>query len=112
MEKFIWYNPTKLYFGKGQIEQLNGELQNYKKVLLVYGSGSIKKNGLYNQVKSILEIQNKSYIELSGVEPNPKIKKVRKGIEIVKNNDIDLVLAIGGGSTIDTAKAIGVGAVS
>lgn len=112
MEGFILYNPTKLYFGKNQITKLHDELKNYNKVLLVYGGGSIKKNGLYDLVISILEDEKKPFLELPGVEPNPKIKKVRKGIEIVKANNIDLILAIGGGSTIDTAKAIAVGALS
>lgn len=112
MNNFIWYNPTKLYFGKGQIKKLNYELKNYQKVLLVYGGGSIKKISLYEDVIEILKDNEKSFFELSGVEPNPKIKTVRKGIEIVKTQKIDLILAIGGGSTIDTAKAIAVGSVS
>lgn len=110
MRQFTWYNPTKLYFGKNQIIKLHDELKKYHNVLLVYGGGSIKKNGLYDQVIAILKDEKKSYLELSGVEPNPKIDKVREGIKIVKDNGIDLILAIGGGSVIDTAKAIAVGA--
>ncbi len=112
MEKFIWYNPTKLYFGKDQIVKLHDELKNYHSVLLIYGGGSIKKMGLYDNVTQILNEENKSYFELSGVEPNPRLTLVRKGIKLVKENKIDLVLAVGGGSTIDTAKAIAVGSVS
>ncbi len=112
MEKFIWYNPTKLYFGKGQINKLNNELKQYDKILLVYGGGSIKKIGLYDEVIDILKKENKFYVELSGIEPNPRLQMVRKGIELVKENHIDLILAAGGGSTIDSAKAIAIGAVS
>ena len=112
MENFIWFNPTKLYFGKNQITQLYDELKKYRKVLFVYGSGSIKKTGLYDEITEILRSADISYCELPGVEPNPKLSLVRKGIKTVKENDIDLILAAGGGSTIDTAKAISVGAVS
>ncbi len=112
MENFIWYNPTKMYFGKGELNKLHDELKNYQKVLLVYGGGSIKSSGLYNQIIEILKTENKFYLELYGVEPNPKLKKVREGIKLVTKNNIDLLLAVGGGSTIDTAKAIAVGAIS
>lgn len=112
MEKFIWYNPTKLYFGKNQIEKLDSELKNYNNVLFVYGGGTIKRIGLYDSVIKSLKKANKNYVELSGVKPNPKLSTVRKGIDIVKEDSIDLILAVGGGSTIDTAKAIAVGAVS
>jgi len=112
MEKFIWYNPTKLYFGKGQINKLNDELKNYKKILLVYGGGSIKKIGLYDTVVHIIKEESKFFLELSGIEPNPRLTTVRRGIQIVKDNEIDLILAVGGGSSLDTAKAIAVGAVS
>ncbi|ERJ12487.1 iron-containing alcohol dehydrogenase [Haloplasma contractile] len=110
MENFIWYNPTKMYFGKGQVSSLNKELKNYQNILFVYGGGSIKKNGLYDEVRSILKNNNKNYIELSGVEPNPKITSVREGIKLVKEHNIDLLLPVGGGSTIDCAKAIAIGA--
>lgn len=88
MRQFTWYNPTKLYFGKNQIIKLHDELKKYHNVLLVYGGGSIKKNGLYDQVIAILKDEKKSYLELSGVEPNPKIDKVREGIKIVKDNGV------------------------
>ncbi|HEY8365287.1 MAG TPA: iron-containing alcohol dehydrogenase [Haloplasmataceae bacterium] len=112
MEKFTWYNPTRLYFGKDQIAKLRDELKNYHKILFVYGGGSIKKYGLYEQVVDIFNEERKFYLELSGVEPNPKIGTVREGIRLAKQHNLDLVLAVGGGSTIDTAKAIAVGAVS
>lgn len=86
MDNFTCYNPTKLYFGKAEISKLHDELKNYQNVLLVYGGGSIKKMGLYNQVIEILKSENKFYLELYGVEPNPKLKKVREGIRIVKEN--------------------------
>ncbi|MDF2698830.1 MAG: butanol dehydrogenase [Haloplasmataceae bacterium] len=112
MENFILYNPTKLYFGKNQIQKLKEELKGYNHILLVYGGGSIKKTGLYDQVTDILKEAKVLAYELSGVEPNPKITLVRKGIDLVKKNKVDLILAVGGGSTIDCAKAISIGSVS
>lgn len=111
MQNFTYYNPTKLIFGKGQIEQLKTEVPQYgKKVLLVYGGGSIKKNGLYDQVVQILKEINADIYELPGVEPNPRVSTVRKGVEICKKEGIEFLLAVGGGSVIDCTKAIAVGA--
>ncbi|UFT99703.1 iron-containing alcohol dehydrogenase [Radiobacillus kanasensis] len=111
MQNFTYYNPTKLIFGKGQVEQLKNEVPQYgKKVLLVYGGGSIKRNGLYDQVLSLLSDINTEVHELSGVEPNPRISTVRKGVEICKKEGIEFLLAVGGGSTIDCTKAIAAGA--
>ncbi|SER36648.1 hypothetical protein SAMN04487944_103200 [Gracilibacillus ureilyticus] len=113
MQNFVFHNPTRLYFGKGQLSNLKQELDNYgQNILLVYGGGSIKRNGLYNQVINILNESNKQIFELSGVEPNPRVTTARKGIEICKNEDIDFIIAVGGGSTIDCTKAIAVGAKS
>lgn len=81
MENFTYYNPTKLIFGKGQLEQLRKEFKRYgKNVLLVYGGGSIKRNGLYDQVTGILKEEGAVVHELSGVEPNPRLATVEKGI--------------------------------
>ncbi|MCH1625487.1 iron-containing alcohol dehydrogenase [Ferdinandcohnia quinoae] len=110
MNNFTYYNPTKLIFGKGQVEQLKVEVPQYgKKVLLVYGGGSIKRNGLYDQVLAQLHEVGTVVFELAGVEPNPRLSTVRKGIEICKKEGIEFILAVGGGSVIDCTKAIAAG---
>lgn len=111
MDKFTYHNPTKLIFGRGQLDTLPNEVQQYgKRVLLVYGGGSIKRNGIYDNVlEQLAEIEAEVY-ELPGVEPNPRITTVRNGVAICKSEGIELILAIGGGSTIDCAKAIAAGA--
>ncbi|MDD6043100.1 MAG: iron-containing alcohol dehydrogenase [Eubacteriaceae bacterium] len=106
MYNFTLQIPTRIHFGKGTIENL-AELKNYgKKVLMVYGGGSIKKNGIYDSAVEILKANGMEMFELSGVEPNPRIQTVRAGAEICKKEGIDMVLAIGGGSTIDCSKVI------
>jgi alcohol dehydrogenase len=111
MQNFTYWNPTKLIFGKGQLEQLKTELPMYgQKVLLVYGGGSIKRNGLYDQVITQLKELNAEVFELAGVEPNPRIETARKGIELCKNENIEFILAVGGGSVIDCTKLIAAGA--
>ncbi|KGR75030.1 iron-containing alcohol dehydrogenase [Ureibacillus sinduriensis] len=111
MNKFTFYNPVRLHFGKGEIEKLKQELPQYgRNILVVYGGGSIKQNGLYNEAMSILEELNMNVFEISGVEPNPRVETARKGIEICKKESIDFVLAIGGGSVIDCSKLIVAGA--
>lgn len=113
VQNFFFHNPTKLYFGQGQLGNLAEELDQYgPNVLLVYGGGSIKKNGIYDQVTSILQKLNKNVFELSGVEPNPRVTTARKGIDICKQENIDFILAVGGGSMIDCTKAIAAGAKS
>lgn len=111
MNAFSFYNPVKLIFGKGQLKEVKKELPKFgKKVLVVYGGGSIKKNGLYDEVMAVLEEAGLEVFELSGVEPNPRISTARKGIEICKNEGIDMLLAVGGGSVIDCTKLIACGA--
>ncbi|WP_282060450.1 iron-containing alcohol dehydrogenase [Bacillus pumilus] len=111
MENFTYYNPTKLMFGKEQLDALKSELARYgKRVLLVYGGGSIKKNDLYDNVISALNEAEADVFELSGVEPNPRLTTVKKGIDICQNEKIDFLLAVGGGSVIDCTKAIAAGA--
>jgi alcohol dehydrogenase len=111
MEKFTFWNPTKLIFGKGQLEQLKKEVPTYgEKVLLVYGGGSIKRSGLYDQVINCLSEIDVQVFELPGVEPNPRISTARKGVEICKTEGIDFILAVGGGSVIDCTKLIAAGA--
>lgn len=110
MNTFLQYNPTRLYFGKDQITQLQGELKYGAKVLVVYGGGSIKRNGVYDAVMSELKKVNAEVHELSGVEPNPRLTTVEKGSAICKKEGIDFLLAVGGGSVIDCTKAIAAGA--
>ena len=106
----MFRNPTKLIFGKGQLEQLKLEIPQYgKKVLLVYGGGSIKQNEIYDNVISMLKEIDAEIFELSGVEPNPRLSTVNKGIQICKENDVEFILAVGGGSVIDCTKAIAAG---
>lgn len=110
MQNFVFRNPTKLIFGKGQLEQLKTEIPQFgKKVLLVYGGGSIKRNGIYDNVISILKDINAEIFELTGVEPNPRVSTVKKGIQICKDNGVEFILAVGGGSVIDCTKAIAAG---
>lgn len=111
MKNFIYDIPTKIYFGQDQIESLSALVNDLgKKLLLVYGGGSIKKNRIYDSVLNQLEKAQVEWFELSGVEPNPRITTVKKGIRICKEQNIDGVLAVGGGSVIDCAKAICAGA--
>lgn len=111
MENFVFQNPTKLIFGKDQLDQLKTEVPRYgNKVLLVYGGGSIKRMGLYEKVTSILQEIGAEVYELSGVEPNPRVTTARRGIEICKQEGIDFLLAVGGGSVIDCTKLIAAGA--
>ncbi|MEK4700863.1 iron-containing alcohol dehydrogenase [Solibacillus sp. FSL R7-0668] len=111
MNKFSFYNPVKIHFGKGSIDYLRKELPQYgKNILMVYGGGSIKANGVYDDIMAILNDLNCHVFELAGVEPNPRVETARKGIAICKEHQIDLVLAVGGGSVIDCAKLIVAGA--
>ncbi|WP_445492399.1 iron-containing alcohol dehydrogenase [Niallia sp. 03133] len=111
MDNFMFWNPTKLIFGKGQLGQLKNQLAPFgSKVLLVYGGGSIKRNGLYDSVLTILKDNDKEVFELAGVEPNPRLTTVQKGVDICKKEKIDFLLAVGGGSVIDCTKAISLGA--
>lgn len=110
MLNFNYSIPTKIFFGKGQIEVLGKEIKKYgSKVLLTYGGGSIKENGIYDKATEILRENDIEFWELSGIEPNPRITSVRDGIKICRENNIDFILAIGGGSTIDCSKAIATG---
>lgn len=111
MDNFTFHNPTKLIFGKDQLEALKKEVPAYgKKVLLVYGGGSIKRTGLYDKVINALKEIGAEVTELAGVEPNPRLSTVHRGVELCKSKGIDLVLAVGGGSVLDCSKAIAVGA--
>ncbi|MFC0524297.1 iron-containing alcohol dehydrogenase [Pontibacillus salicampi] len=112
MNTFLQYNPTRLYFGEKQIQQIQAELGDQQRnVLVVYGGGSIKRNGVYEEALHQLHSINANVFELSGVEPNPRLTTVQKGVEICKQEHIDFLLAIGGGSVIDCTKAIAAGAM-
>ena len=112
MNNFRFYNPCEIYFGKEQEKNAGKLCAKYgHKVLMVYGKNSIKKNGVYDTVISSFKEENIEFIELNGVKPNPEMDLVYKGIEICKNENIDFVLAVGGGSVIDCAKAIATGAL-
>ena len=110
MQNFTFQNTTKIVFGKGTEEEV-GEYtaQHGSKVLLHYGGGSIKKYGTYDKVVKSLEEAGVEYVELGGVEPNPKLSLVKEGIELAREESVDFILAVGGGSVIDSAKAISVG---
>ena len=111
MNGFVYNIPTKVYFGENQLGHLGEELKKFgKRVLLTYGGGSIKRNGLYDRVIEELHKANLEVFELSGIEPNPRIESVRKGVAICKEQGIDVLLAVGGGSTIDATKFMAAGA--
>lgn len=112
MNRFVYDIPVKVYFGENQLGNLAGECMKYgKKVLLTYGGGSIKRIGLYDKVVKELQIAGFELFELSGIEPNPRIESVRKGIQICKAENVDVILAIGGGSTLDASKFMAAGAL-
>lgn len=110
MENFEFLSPTKIIFGKGAEEQVGQEVKKYgKKILFHYGGGSIKRSGLYDRIVASLREAGVEFIELPGVKPNPRVSLVREGIKLCRNEGIDFILAVGGGSVIDSSKAIGVG---
>lgn len=113
MNDFVYDIPVKVYFGKDQLCHLGEELKKYgQKVLLVYGGGSIKRNGLYDKIIEQFKEAGMKWEELSGIEPNPRIETVRKGATLCKEKHIDVLLAVGGGSTIDASKWMAAGACS
>ena len=108
---FSYCNPTRLYFGEDSLDYLNEELPKYgAKVMLIYGGGSIKKNSIYNKITEILSANEKTVFEDAGVMPNPTVEKLYEGCKIAKDNKVDLILAVGGGSVCDYAKAVSVSA--
>lgn len=110
MQNFIYTIDTKVYFGKGQMNFLPEEIKKYgKHVLLVYGGGSIKRNGLYQKIMELLEHREMEITEFGNVEPNPTVDTVQRGIQLCRQKKIDVILAVGGGSVIDCGKAIGAG---
>ncbi|MDE5547030.1 MAG: iron-containing alcohol dehydrogenase [Anaeroplasmataceae bacterium] len=113
MKNFQYYTPTKIFFGSGEEKKVGEILNDFKakKVLIHYGKSSVIKSGLLDVVKTCLKESQIDFLELGGVEPNPKLSLVEKGIELVKSEDVDFILALGGGSVIDSAKSIAVGAL-
>ena len=110
MENFEFYSPTRIIFGKDTEKQVGSLTKAYsKKVLLHYGGSSIKKSGLYDRVVKSLKEQGIEIVELGGVVPNPRLSLVKEGIKLCRDNGVDFVLAVGGGSVIDSAKAIAIG---
>lgn len=111
MDNFIYNNPTKIIFGKQTISKIGHELKNsnIKKVLMLAGSGSIKKNGVYKEFVESMKENSIDFVEFWGVQPNPVLKHSLEAIEIIKENDIEAIVAVGGGSVIDQAKSISVG---
>ncbi len=106
---FIYHNPTKLYFGKDALNSLKDELKNYgDNVLLVYGGGSVKKNGIYDKITAIFKECGKNVAEVAGVMPNPTYEKLLEGVKIAKQHNTDFILAVGGGSVCDYSKAVSV----
>lgn len=111
MNSFIYDIPVKVYFGRDQLQHLGAELRKFgRRVLLTYGGGSIKRNGLYDRVVNELSAADMEVFELSGIEPNPRIESVRQGVAMCKEHNIDVLLAVGGGSTIDATKFMAAGA--
>ena len=108
MNNFIYENKTKVYFGKGGVKEYLGcLLSRYgDTVMLAYGGGSVKKNGVYEEILSILNTNNKRVVEFSGIMPNPTYAKVQEGAKLAKENNVDLILAVGGGSVSDCCKVI------
>lgn len=109
MKNFTFQNTTKLIFGKGQIAKLSKELPKGKRILVTFGGGSVKKNGVYDQVKAALE--GYDFIEFWGIEPNPKVETLRKAVKVCKEEKIDFILAVGGGSVLDGTKLIAAAAM-
>ena len=106
---FSYVNATKLYFGEDSLSFLNEELPKYgSNVQLIYGGGSVKSNGIYDAVVDILKANGKNIIEDGGVMPNPTVAKLREGVKIARENHVNLLLAVGGGSCCDYAKAVSV----
>ena len=111
MNNFVYNIPVKVYFGENQLQHLGEELSKFgKRVLLTYGGGSIKRTGLYDAVVAQIAAAGMELFELSGIEPNPRIDSVRRGAQMCKEHDIDVLLAVGGGSTIDATKFMAAGA--
>lgn len=113
MDNFIYHIPTKAFFGKGQVGNLGSAIKEFggSRVLLAYGGGSIKRNGIYDDVVAQLKEHSLEFVELEGIQPNPHIESVEEGIVLYREKGCDFILAVGGGSTLDACKAIAAGVV-
>lgn len=110
MRNFTFEATTRILFGKNRIEEIGDEILKYgSKILLAYGGGSIKSNGIYDKLISALTKNKIEYVELSGIQPNPRIESVREGVRLCRENDVQFILGVGGGSVIDCIKAISAG---
>ena len=109
MNNFEFKNPTKILFGKGQIENIANEIPNDAKVLMLFGGGSIKKNGIYEQVNAAL--QNHEFLEFGGIPANPEYSVLMNALKVIKEENITYLLAVGGGSVIDGAKFLSAAAL-
>ncbi len=110
MRNFTYEAATRVLFGKNRIAEIGIEVKKYgSKILLAYGGGSIKKNGLYSQLIEVLKDSQIEYVELTGIQPNPRIESVREGVKLCRENDVKFILGVGGGSVIDCIKAIAIG---
>ena len=107
MNNFIYHNPTKLVFGKGQIARLGKLIPADKKIMITFGGGSVRRNGVYDQVVKALE--GRDWVEFWGIEPNPSVETVREAVALGRENGSDFLLAVGGGSVIDGTKLIAAG---
>ncbi len=108
---FCYYNPTRIHFGKSALDNLGAELSSYgENILLMYGRGSVKTTGLYDEIMDILKTSGKKVTELAGIKSNPTYAQLMTGARLVRENDIDFILAVGGGSVIDCAKGVSVAA--
>ena len=107
MNNFTFHNPTRLLFGKGMIEKLSTAIPMVHRIMITFGGGSVKQNGVYDQV--IKALKDRDYIEFWGIEPNPTIETLREAIQIAKGKQVDFLLAVGGGSVIDGTKLISAG---
>lgn len=104
MENFNYYNPVKLFFGKGKLSELKAQMPVHTNILVTYGGGSIKQNGIYNQVLN--ELKEFQVVEFGGIEPNPKFETCMKAVDVIQKNNVGFILAVGGGSVIDGSKFI------
>ena len=114
MEQFSFYTPTKVIFGKGVQSQFGAVIKSYgfKKILFHYGSGSIKKSGLYDQIVASLRENGIEFVELGGVQPNPKLSLSRKAAQLCIDEKVEMILAVGGGSVLDSSKSAAAGAAN
>ena len=114
MRDFTYYAPTKVFFGKGKENEVGEIIKGYgfKKIMMQYGRSSIKENGLYDRVMTSLKANGIEVVEMGGVEPNPKLDFIRKAVEVAKEEKVELILAVGGGSVIDSSKFTALGAAN